>query len=252
MTSITVNYIDHMGHDVRVADIARQSFAKQNIRLQDEMNDRDMSLIKMLGTGYTSDERLALVEAMLNISTNAEAIALINSIRGKATHWTPFAHCMIQTQCKAPIPIRTQAFKSKIGFVENEESRRYITSTPELFIPDEFRSTPDGNIKQGSGGTHKESAYFKERYKYICGLAIRDYETMIESGIAPEQARFILPQGVMVNWTWTGSLAAYARFHLLRSDSHSQKEIQDFAGQHADIASELFPISFKALTEFSL
>lgn len=252
MTSITVNYIDHMGHDVRVADIARQSFAKQNIRLQDEMNDRDMSLIKMLGTGYTSDERLALVEAMLNVGTNAEAIALINSIRGKATHWTPFAHCMIQTQCKAPIPIRTQAFKSKIGFVENEESRRYITSTPELFIPDEFRSTPDGNIKQGSGGTHEESAYFKEQYEYVCGLAIRDYETMIESGIAPEQARFILPQGVMVNWTWTGSLAAYARFHLLRSDSHSQKEIQDFAGQHADIASELFPISFKALTEFSL
>lgn len=252
MTSITVNYIDHMGHDVRVADIARQSFAKQNIRLQDEMNDRDMSLIKMLGTGYTSDERLALVEAMLNVGTNAEAIALINSIRGKATHWTPFAHCMIQTQCKAPIPIRTQAFKSKIGFVENEESRRYITSTPELFIPDDFRSTPDGNIKQGSGDTHKESTYFKEQYEYVCGLAIRDYETMIESGIAPEQARFILPQGVMVNWTWTGSLAAYARFHLLRSDSHSQKEIQDFAGQHADIASELFPISFKALTEFSL
>lgn len=252
MTTITVNYIDHMGHDVRVADIARQSFAKQNIRLQDEMNDRDMSLIKMLGSGYTSDERLALVEAMLNISTNAEAIALINSIRGKATHWTPFAHCMIQTQCKAPIPVRTQAFKSKIGFVENEESRRYITSTPELFIPDEFRSTPDGNIKQGSGGTHKESEYFKEQYKHICGQAIKNYETMIESGIAPEQARFTLPQGVMVNWTWTGSLAAYARFHLLRSDSHSQKEIQDFAGQHADIASELFPVSFKALTEFSL
>ena len=252
MASITVNYIDHMGHDVRVADIARQSFAKQNIRLQDEMNDRDMSLIKMLGSGYTSDERLALVEAMLNISTNAEAIALINSIRGKATHWTPFAHCMIQTQCKAPIPVRTQAFKSKIGFVENEESRRYIASTPELFTPDEFRSTPDGNIKQGSGGKHKDSAYFKKQYRHICNIAIKNYETMIESGIAPEQARFILPQGVMVNWTWTGSLAAYARFHLLRSDSHSQREIQDFAGQHADIASELFPVSFKALTEFSL
>ena len=252
MTSITVKYIDHMGHDVRIADIARQSFAKQNIRLQDEMNDRDMSLIKMLGTGYTSDERLALVEAILNISTNAEAIALINSIRGKATHWTPFAHCMIQAQCKAPIPVRTQAFKSKIGFVENEESRRYITSTPELFIPDEFRCTPDGNIKQGSGGVHKDSAYFKGQYSHICETAIKNYDAMIESGIAPEQARFILPQGVMVNWTWTGSLAAYARFHLLRSDSHSQKEIQDFAGQHADIASKLFPVSFKALTEFSL
>lgn len=252
MTSITVKYIDHMGHDVRVADIARQSFAKQNIRLQDEMNDRDMSLIKMLGSGYTSDERLALVEAMLNIGTNAEAIALINSIRGKATHWTPFAHCMIQTQCKAPIPIRAQAFKSKIGFVENEESRRYITSTPELFIPDEFRCTPDGNIKQGSGGAHKDSEFWVLNYKNLCDGAIALYEKMIKDGIAPEQARFILPQGVMVNWTWTGSLAAYARFHLLRSDSHSQKEIQEFAGQHADIASELFPVSFKALTEFSL
>ena len=249
---ITVNYIDHMGHDVRVADIARQSFAKQNIRLQDEMNGRDMSLIKMLGSGYTSDERLALVEAMLNVGTNAEAIALINSIRGKATHWTPFAHCMIQTQCKAPIPIRTQAFKSKVGFVENEESRRYITSTPEIFIVDEFRCIPNGNIKQGSGGKHENSDFWLINYKNLCDGAVELYEKMIKDGIAPEQARFILPQGVMVNWTWTGSLAAYARFHLLRSDSHSQKEIQDFAGQHADIASELFPVSFKALTEFSL
>lgn len=77
---------------------------------------------------------------------------------------------------------------------------------------------------------------------------IQTYEDMIANNIAPEQARFVLPQGCEVNWVWTGNVLAYANFYNKRSDPHSQKEIQDLAHQVSDVMSPLFPISWEALT----
>ena len=51
----------------------------------------------------------------------------------------------------------------------------------------------------------------------------------------------------MVNWIWTGSLQAYARFCKLRQDGHAQKEVQEVANQVSDIIEPLFPVSWKAL-----
>lgn len=138
-------------------------------------------------------------------------------------------------------------FKSKVGFTENEESRRYINSKPELFIPDYFRSKPDGSIKQGSGGIHPNSDIWIREYKRTCKNSIFLYEEMIRDGVAPEQARFVLPQGVEVNWIWTGSVAAYARYYKLRIDSYAQKESQYLAEEIAKIIEPLFPLSWKAL-----
>jgi thymidylate synthase (FAD) len=81
----------------------------------------------------------------------------------------------------------------------------------------------------------------------MCYDAIRLYEQMIDAGVAPEQARFVLPQGCMVNWIWTGSLAAYARFCKLRLDSHAQGEVTDLAEEISKIIQPLFPYSWKAL-----
>ena len=150
---------------------------------------------------------------------------------------------------KAPVPIRTQMFKHKVGFVENEESRRYISSTPELFIPQEFRCKPKGNAKQGSEGVHGETEHYLAEYKEVCNRAIGTYENMIEDGIAPEQARFILPQGCMVNWIWTGSLSAYARVYKLRIDAHAQKEVADLARDIDAIIRPLFPVAWSALVD---
>src|SRR5699024_6945672 len=102
---------------------------------------------------------------------------------------------------------------------------------------------------QGSGGVHEESNAWRNRYIYICTEAITEYEYMIRDGVCPEQARFILPQGVQVNWIWTGNLASYARFYGLRNDSNSQIEIQQLAQMVGDIIKPLFPVSWAALTE---
>lgn len=149
---------------------------------------------------------------------------------------------------KAPIPIRTQCFKHKQGLVENEESRRYISSTPEIFIP-EFRQKPEGSIKQGSAGIHPMNPGIQEAYKYHTEQAVQCYLWMLEAGVAPEQARFVLPQGAMVNWIWTGNLLAFANFFNKRSDAHAQQEIQDLAHAVAAIVEPLFPVSWAALTK---
>lgn len=211
--------LKYMGDDLFVANVARVSFAKESDEFtfrKDKPKGSDEGLID-----YLADHN----------------------------HWTPFAHCIVSLRMKAPVPIRTQCFKHKQGFVENEESRRYIESEPELFIPEAFRSAPEGNKKQGSEGVHPNNHVWLNMYKNICNQAISVYNDMIKAGVAPEQARLVLPQGVYVNWIWTGSLAAFARFYNQRTDPHAQKEIQDLAKQVGELIQPLFPVAWSHLTE---
>lgn len=216
-------YIDHMGSDLSVVRAAKVSFA------DDETVQRLIDDIEAKQLGCRSHT------------------ALIRYL-AKHNHWTPFGHTAITLRMKAPVPIRTQCFKHKVGFVENEESRRYISSRPELFIPEELRQKPDGSIKQGSGEIHPMSESWKRIYVDKATELIDLYEAMIEDGVCSEQARFALPQGCFVNWYWTGNLAAYARFYNQRTDHHAQKEVRDLAELVDSLIEPLFPHSWKALT----
>lgn len=211
IAKINVAYIDHMGNDDSVVNAARVSFAKRASQFTPEQNAK-----------------------------------LINYLAAHK-HEIPFAHTAITLRITAPISIRTQCFKHKIGFVENEVSRRYVVELPEIFIP-EFRDKAD-SVKQGSSDTiHESNDHLKDVYKSVCAQAISLYKAMIQEGVAPEQARFVLPQGVMTEWVWTGSLLAYARFYKLRADSHAQQEIQNLARMVGEIMADLYPISWAALT----
>ena len=217
-------YVDHMGNDLSVVKAAKISFA-------DDDNVQEFIMkIDVEGTGKKSHEGLIQYLA-------------------KHNHWTPFAHTAITLRMKAPVPIRTQCFKHKQGFVENEESRRYIKSTPEYYLP-VWRESVE-NKKQGSGGVMDDKCQYQENVLYSRHMesAIRSYEAAIKRGVAEEQARLYLPQGCMVNWYWTGSLAAFARFVKQRSDSHAQGEIQELAEMVGSIIAPLYPVAWKALME---
>ena len=224
--------IDHMGDDLSVVNAARVSFDKKSTWEQ-------ACCGKGTVHGCCGDP----------VAVLSEADTRLIRYLAKHNHWTPFAHTSISLRMKAPVPIRTQCFKHKAGFVENEESRRYISSTPELFIPEEFRSKPEGSVKQGSGETHPMSEVWRKIYADVCGSSIQLYEAMIEDGVCPEQARFVLPQGCQVNWIWTGNLMAFARFFNQRTDSHAQVEVQQLAAMVGEIIEPLFPVSWAALTQ---
>lgn len=253
MTQQEAEYIDHMGDDQRVVDVARISFGPLK---RETTPEQDASLIRFLANGVTSKDRENIIsvlahgymEHVKDLKCAKECAEILYSdIRHQAVHWTPFAHTAISLRMKAPIPIRTQCFKHKQGLVENEESRRYISSTPEIFIPD-FRSKPEGSIKQGSAGIHESNEHWQHEYIMQTNKAVALYLRMLKDDVAPEQARFVLPQGAMVNWIWTGNLLAFANFFNKRSDSHAQQEIQDLAHAVGAIVEPLFPVSWAALT----
>jgi thymidylate synthase (FAD) len=208
-----VQYVSHMGDDLTVVNAARVSFSKES----EEFGERDEKLINYLA---------------------------------KHNHWTPFAHPQITLRIKAPISIRTQLFKHKQGFVENEVSRRYVTNEPEFYIP-QWRSKPTNGAKQGSEDFIDHDAmteHLTQIYEESIAKAHGYYNFLIGSGVAPEQARFILPQGTYTEWWWTGSLAAYARVYALRSDPHAQWEVRQYADAISTLIEPLFPVSWKALT----
>lgn len=218
-------YVDHMGSDLTVVNAARVSFSKH----KEEMDEGDQKLISYLASH---------------------------------NHWTPFGHPQVQLRITAPVFVRTQCFKHKQGFVENEVSRRYVDDTPEFFMPEAWRGRPTNGAKQGSSADviaeliHTEQdkeynddfspAFFVEMHNQA---SLTLYEWLLASGVAPEQARMVLPQNMETSWYWTGSLAAYARFYKLRADPHAQKEIQDLAAMVGDIIAPLYPISWEALTK---
>lgn len=241
-------YENHYLSDSDIANYARQSFAKLAENFTKEQND---SLIRFLARGMQSGDWETLIEKLIIAGRRNDPFLvkqLATYCRNIPEHWVPFGHPHITLRMQAPIPIRVQCFKHKIGFVESEESRRYISSTPQYYIPKYFRAKA-ANVKQGSGDIHPRSQEWLDSYIAQCNDSIALYEEAIADGICPEQARFILPQGCEVNWVWTGSLYAYANFYNQRSDSHAQKEIQELADQVDKIIAPLFPVSWAALTQ---
>jgi thymidylate synthase (FAD) len=238
-------YENHYLTDLDVANYARHSFAKLAENYSTAQNHK---LIQFLARGMQSGDWMGLIDKMMDVDNEQAAHDLAVYMRSIPEHWVPFGHPHITLRMEAPVPIRTQCFKHKIGFVESEESRRYIKSTPVLYIPDHFRAAA-ADVKQGSGGKHPDSDIWKDKYVTDCNFMIARYEQAIEDGIAPEQARFWLPQGCEVHWVWTGSLYAYAQAYNARTESHAQKESQDLFAEIGDIIAPLFPVSWAALTQ---
>lgn len=207
--------VDHMGSDVMVCNAARVSFHKEtSLESDGSLSDKDVKLIQYLA---------------------------------KNNHWTPFGHPQITLRIKAPLSIRTQFFKHKQGFVENEISRRYVSYEPEFYVPS-WRGKPSHGAKQGSDGFLEVDKSFTLPYQDAIEQCKNAYQILLNSGVAPEQARFVLPQGMYTEWYWTGSLAAYARFYRQRIEEHAQWEIREYADVISKIVGSLFPVSWKSLT----
>lgn len=254
-----VEYVDHMGTDLSVVNAARVSFAKMSKFGYKEFDDvasaeefADTILGAELDIDFIYGDRWNGGFPVLYLE---EVDRKLIKYLADHKHWTPFAHTAITLRMQAPVPIRTQCFKHKVGFVENEESRRYITTPPKYYMPEVWRKAA-ANKKQGSsdepldpilrvrlGGSQTITSAVERYYQYADDL----YKELIEHGVCPEQARFVLPQGVEVQWIWTGNLYSYANFYLKRTDPHAQQEIRELAEMVGQVIEPLFPVTWRAL-----
>ena len=112
----------------------------------------------------------------------------------------------------------------------NEVSRRYVESLPDFYYPEVWRKRPDGGIKQGSKEEPIElNDYAHGMYDEFLNAAQKIYLRLLEIGVAPELARIVLPQSMVTEWIWTGSMLAFFNVWKQRSDGHAQYEAREFA-----------------------
>lgn len=213
---IKIDLIDSMGSDMTVVNAARVSFG----RSVTEVESKDERLIRFLANHK---------------------------------HVTPFRHPSVSFRCKAPIALARQLGKHQVGFSWNEMSRRYKDGDVEFFLPDVIMQRPD-NLHDGAGEAFEGEAYMARLRAFELAYKGADaaYTALLASGVAPEQARFVLPQGMMTEWVWTGSLYGWFEVYRQRISDHAQYDVREFA-RLLDVAmSTLFPISWNALKEANI
>jgi len=205
-----VELIDKMGTDLSVVNAARVSYSKTK-----EAFDvvKDEKLIKYLA---------------------------------EHEHWSPFAHASLQFRIKAPIFVARQLVKHQVGLVWNEVSRRYVDHAPELYKPDSWRGRPQ-NSKQGSDGEVELDQTINYNMETTMQNCLVLYKSLLQKGVAPEQARMVLPQSMMTEWYWSGTLYAFARVCNLRCKPDTQRETQEVANEIDRLTNEAFPRSWKHL-----
>ena len=206
-----IELLDVMGDDNTVADVARVSMHKE-------------------ASQFTTKQNQGLINYLM-----------------KHAHWTPFGHPQIRVRIVMPLFVSRQWFKSTIGIVRNEESRRYVDYLPLTFTPDSWRSRAE-SVKQGSVDEPVPNAVMVQAaYSKSVNVAMETYDFMLANGVAPELARVVLPQSCYIEFIETISLQAMLRVIHLRTESHAQKEIQEYAKVYATIVKENFPMVWESM-----
>ena len=221
---IEVTYKGHMGNDLTVCNAARVSFGKET-----EWDYEESDAYSFKQHLKKKDEKLIQYLA-------------------KHKHISPFGHCFASFHIKAPVFVARQLVKHK--FLRwNEVSRRYVDSEPEFYIPRSWRGRSEDK-KQGSTGEWYDDdldSLFESCHK-VC---LHDYKELLDKGVCPEQARMVLPQSMMTEWYWSGSLYAFAKMCGLRLQDDAQYETRLVAEQIEDVMMKLYPVSWEALRMYA-
>jgi len=227
---IDATLIDYMGTDLSVVNAARVSFGKKS-----------ESLGSVTANGVTR-------QVLHDTDTK-----LINYL-AKHKHTSPFGHCFASFHIKAPVFVARQLVKHK--FLRwNEISRRYVDTKPEFYVPDVWRGKAEDK-KQGSDGVIEEATHILYSNNEFYGCidetdpyyqCLHSYEGLLRLGVCPEQARMVLPQSMMTEWYWSGSLDAFADMCNLRCAGDTQLETRLVANKICNSMKELFPTSWFAL-----
>jgi thymidylate synthase (FAD) len=203
-----VDLVDKMQHDtaLKVVNAARISHGKR----KEAFDEKDEKLVKFLWDNE---------------------------------HTSPFRHTYYTFHIKAPIFVFNQWKKYQIGSTWmsnelydsdkgcswNEVSGRYTELEPEFFYPNEFRSNTKHNKQSSDSNPELDQVVLQYRIKLACDEAYRTYKAFIDSGVAREQARLVLPQNIYSESYWTVSLQAVLHFLNQRLKPDAQKEIQMYA-----------------------
>jgi thymidylate synthase (FAD) len=221
-----VRYVDHMGSDSRIVEAARVSYQGKS---KGEEADK-----KLLGYLW------------------------------KNKHTSPFEMCKLTLNIKMPIFVMRQYVRHRMQNL-NEVSARYSQLPAEFYIPEKWRAQ-DVQNKQGSVEAelklkHARPVWDMDGSTFMscdpslvlsdhCRQVYQLYESLLESGIAREMARFVLPVNIYTECYACWDLKNLLHFIALRDDSHAQAEIQVYGKAIKEICTDLFPWTMEAYAKY--
>jgi len=204
------------------------------VRLVDAMGD-DMSVVKAARVSYGNEskgekEDQKLIQYLMNHN-----------------HGTPFEHIVFTFHIKCPIFVARQWFRHRIGSF-NEISGRYTELCTEFHIPEMFRENKTANHQASIAGDFSEDdvASMRTEWDYALDIVESTYHSLLEKGVAREQARAILPLGTYTEFYWTVNLRSLFNFLSLRTADDAQEEMRDYANVVKEISKEWAEWCFEA------
>ena len=163
----------------------------------------------------------------------------------KHQHWSPLEMISACLEIETTRDIARQILRHR-SFSFQEFSQRYADPTKDLsFVLREARLQDTKNRQNSVENTNLAlAAWWEERQKRVIKEANEAYAWAIENGIAKEQARAVLPEGLTVSRLYmNGTLRSWIHFIELRSANGTQKEHQEVARQCAKVIAEVFPLA---------
>ena len=208
-----VQLLDYMGSDETIVQIARNSYGK--------------------GTKQ--------------VSTNTNLLRYLM----RNAHTSPFEMAEFIFNIRLPIYIMRQLVRHRTASL-NERSLRYSEYAEGDFERITEWRAPHATNKQGSTSADLPHSDLSDLYNESCNLAEKTYSKLIEQGVAREQARCVLPVSSYTEVVFKIDLKNLLHLIRLRSDSHAQKEIQDFSNVMSDIVKDCFPVTWQAFLDYQV
>ena len=215
----TIQVLDHgfvrlddaMADDLSVVNGARVSFARRKT----EMEESDEGLIRFL-------------------------------MRDR--HGSPFEHNAFRFHIRCPIFVAREWFRHRIGSF-NEFSMRYAKATDDFYVP----AAEDVRSQVGKPGAYTFETVdtdlaetTRAELQAVYEIAYATYERLVESGVARELARCVLPMGAYTEFYWTVNARALMNFVSLRAAESAQREIRRYAESVETVLAELMPLTHAA------
>ena len=163
----------------------------------------------------------------------------------KHQHWSPLEMVSACLEIETTRDIARQMLRHR-SFSFQEFSQRYADPTKDLsFVLREARLQDTKNRQNSVENENLAlAAWWEERQKRVIEEAKNAYEWAIMNGIAKEQARAVLPEGLTVSRLYmNGTLRSWIHFIELRSANGTQKEHQEVARECAKVIAEVFPLA---------
>ena len=176
----------------------------------------------------------------LNTETNEKLLKYL--IREK--HWSPFEMVSVCLEITTTRDIARQILRHR-SFSFQEFSQRYANPVSDLKSVRREARLQDLKNRQNSIDVDDEKLQqsWNGQQDLVWLAAVKAYNWAIERGIAKEQARAVLPEGLVESRLYVnGTLRSWIHYIELREKNGTQKEHMEIARACADVITQIFPL----------